>query len=232
LISLKNKTIYHLDDDPEVLTLVKIACQKRLGIEYKEFTTAESFLTALKQKTPDLCIIDLNLKESAGAGFMVTKAIRNRDIGKMPIIVMSRRSYAKDISLALESGASDFLPKPVDFDLLTEKITFLLKGAETNSFPMHKIKNPISANLEIHLRPLMVDEAYLYVSSKFFVLKNTKLIVKHTIVKKIFDEPSKEFVVHNCELESHDGSYTLKLIPKDPSDEYFEKIHRFLLLMS
>tara|TARA_R110000868_G_scaffold175888_5_gene413122 strand:- start:2481 stop:3176 length:696 start_codon:yes stop_codon:yes gene_type:complete len=231
-MGLEKKVIYHLDDDPEVLALVKIACQKRLGIEYKEFTTVESFLTALKNRAPDLCIVDLNLKESAGAGFMVTKAIRNKGVGSMPIIVMSRRSYAKDISLALESGASDFLPKPVDFDLLSEKISFLLKGAETNSFPMHKIKNPISANLEIHLRPTMVDETYLYVSSKFFVLKNTKMIVKHTLIKKIFGEPTKEFVVHDCELENHDGSYTLKLIPKDPGDDYFEKLHRFLLLMT
>lgn len=228
----ERKIIYHLDDDPEILDFMKVVCTQRLKVEYLEFQTVESFLKAIKVKAPDLCIIDLNLEESPGAGFAVTKAIRNKASGKMPIIVMSRRSDPKDISLALDFGASDFLPKPVDIELLVEKVTYLLKGAENNSFPIHKMRNPIKGTLEVHLKPKMIDEVYLHMNSKFFVLKNTPVMVQHTIIKKIFGVPKKEFLVNDCQLESHDGSYSLRMLPKEPDDEYFEKIHRFILSMT
>lgn len=223
------KTIFHLDDDPEVLKLVKLVFEKRLSVSYQGFETVEAFLNAVKVKQPDLCIIDLNLTESLGAGFAVTKTIRKKAQGKMPIIVMSKRSHSKDISLALEFGASDFLAKPVDFDLLIEKVMYLLRGAESNMFPVHRIKKPVTGVLEVQLRPIMIDEAYLYVNSKFFILKNTTIRLQHTLLTKIFGEPKKEFVVHDCQLESHEGQYTLMLIPRDPKDDYFDKIHRYLL---
>ncbi len=223
------KKIFHLDDDSEILTVVKSVFEKRMSVNYQGFETVEEFLNAVKKKQPDLCIIDLNLTESLGAGFAVTKAIRNKALGKMPIIVMSKRSHSKDISLALEFGASDFLAKPVDFDLLIEKAMYLLRGAESNLFPVHRIKKPIAGNLEVHLKPLMIDEAYLYVSSKFFILKNTSINFQHTLLTKIFGEATKEFLVHDCQLESHEGNYILKLIPKNPKDDYFDKINRFIL---
>ncbi len=223
------KTIFHIDDDVEILNLVKSVFEKRLSVNYQGFETVEDFLHAIKNKQPDLCIIDLNLTESLGAGFAVTKAIRNKAEGKMPIIVMSKRSHAKDISLALEFGASDFLAKPVDFDLLIEKVMYLLRGAESNMFPVHRIKKPVTGTLEVHLKPVMLDEAYLYVKSKFFILKNTTINMQHTLLSKIFGESKKDFLVHDCQLESHEGQYILKLIPKNPKDDYFDKIHRYLL---
>ncbi len=223
------KTIFHLDDDAEILTVVKSVFEKRMSVNYQGFETVEKFLSAVKQRQPDLCIIDLNLTESLGAGFAVTKAIRNKALGKMPIIVMSKRSHSKDISLALEFGASDFLAKPVDFDLLIEKAMYLLRGAESNLFPVHRIRKPIAGTLEVHLKPVMIDEAYLYVSSKFFVLKNTAISLQHPLLSKIFGDAKKDFLVHDCQLESHEGTYILKLIPKNPTDTYFDKINRFIL---
>lgn len=223
------KVVYHLDDDPDIHLPVQMVCQKRLNLEHHSFTTVESFLKRIKEKAPDLCIVDINLMESVGAGFAVIQAIRNKFSGTMPILVVSRRSSSKDVSIALEVGASDFLPKPIDFSLLIEKITYLLEGAEQNAFPFKKIIHELHGELEFHLKPTLIDEVYIHMESSFYVLRSTPIRVKHEIINTIFGKPEIELIVHDCRLQENESTFSLRLIQRDPSDEYFDKIQRFLL---
>lgn len=223
------KVIYHLDDDIDIHPPVALICTKHLGHVHKKFLEAENFLKAIKDAPPDLCIVDLNLTIGIGAGFSVVQAIRNKFEGKMPIIVISRRSSAKDVSIALEVGASDFLPKPIDFSLLAEKITYLLEGAEQNAFPFKKMLKPLPGKLELHFNPIMIDEVYIHLRSKFFVLRGAEIELEHELVKTIFGTDRISLSVHDClPLETGDA-YSLRMIPKKPTDEYFAKLHRYLL---
>lgn len=223
------KLIYHLDDDIEIHPPLAAICSKQLKLTYKAFTKIEDFLLAIKTKTPDLCIVDLNLAESLGAGFAVIQAIRKKFGGTMPIMVISRRSSAKDVSIALEVGASDFLPKPIDFSLFTEKMIYLLEGAEQNAFPFRKIVKPIPGKLEFHLQPILIDEVYIHLKSKFYVLRSTSLTLKHPLIKKIFDQDKVELEVHDCRPMEDGEAYSLRMIAKNPNEEYFDRLHRFLL---
>lgn len=121
------------------------------------------------------------------------------------------------------------MPKPIDFSLLAEKVTYLLEGAEQNAFPFKKMLHPLAGQLELHLNPIMIDEVYIHLRSKFFVLRGTEIELKHTFIKSIFGKESITLGVHDCRpLESGDA-YSLRMIPKNPNEEYFDRLHRYLL---
>lgn len=226
---INKKIIYHLDDDVDICRIAEAFITKKLGYRYKSFSSVESFLKALKSDSADLCIIDLNLPESTGAGFAVIQAIRKKLTGKMPILVLSRRSTAKDISIAIEVGASDFLAKPIDFVLLEEKLLYLLDGASRNSFPLFKIKKPIEGKLELHLRPLMIDELYIHMQSHFYIKKGTTITIAGKLINELFSETEKELVVHDCRFIEFDSQYSIRLIAKNQDQHYFDSLHRYLV---
>src|SRR5690606_31856708 len=185
---------------------------------YRAFVTVQDFLNAIKENTPDLCIVDLNLAESLGAGFAVIQAIRNKLGENMPVLVISRRSSAKDVSIALQVGASDFLPKPIDFSLFLEKVIYLLEGAEQNAFPFRKILHPIAGELEIELKPILIDEIYLHFESRFFVLRGTELTLTSDLMNRIFGQKEICLEVHDCRPLESGEAYSLRMMAKNPSD--------------
>jgi len=113
--------------------------------------------------------------------------------------------------------------------LLAEKITYLLEGAEQNAFPFKKMLHPLPGKLELHLNPIMIDEVYIHMRSKFFVLRGTEIELKHELIKSIFGTESFTMAVHDCRPMETGDAYSLRMIPKDPTDEYFDRLHRYLL---
>lgn len=75
---------------------------------------------SLAQETrPDLVLMDISLPGLDG--FQATKLIR-QSFPQMPIIGLSAHAMQEDIQKALDVGCCDYLTKPVDEDLLLQKI--------------------------------------------------------------------------------------------------------------
>ncbi|MEJ2185935.1 MAG: response regulator [Gemmatimonadota bacterium] len=72
---------------------------------------------------PDLILMDLMMPELDG--FEATRRIRAaRETRQTPIITVTALSGARQ--LALDAGADDFIPKPIDSGRLVEKLRTLL----------------------------------------------------------------------------------------------------------
>jgi CheY-like chemotaxis protein len=68
-------------------------------------------------KSPDLILIDLELPKLDGLG--VTRNLRRHPkLRKTPIIIVSGHDPAKHRQSAIDAGCTDYLLKPIDFDLL------------------------------------------------------------------------------------------------------------------
>ncbi len=118
---MKKINILTIDDDLDFNRLLQVKL-KKISTNIKTTTTPEEFLEEIKTFKPDLCIIDINLDKYLGAGFQLIQAIRNRLESQLIIFVISRRSSQEDMAYALELGANEYLPKPLDDLLLREKI--------------------------------------------------------------------------------------------------------------
>lgn len=112
-MSLKKYSILAIDDDPDVLTAVRLL----LKPEVKEITTEknpENIPALLSKLTPDLVLLDMNFKASINTGNEGIYWLKRVKELKPDVAVIMITAYG-DIDLAVRSlkeGASDFVVKP------------------------------------------------------------------------------------------------------------------------
>jgi two-component system response regulator RpaA len=123
----KPKTILVVDDDPQVVEMIHCA----LRLAGFSVATAPDGVTALKMARallPDLILLDLVLPELDG--FSVCETLRrDRTTASIPIIMLTGLSSQLNRFAGLESGANDYLPKPLDLSLLIARIRTLISEA-------------------------------------------------------------------------------------------------------
>ncbi|HLZ31261.1 MAG TPA: response regulator transcription factor [Chloroflexota bacterium] len=95
------------------------------GYVVRRAGSADEALTTLEQTRADLILMSLMLPDTDGLILCSTLKTQFR----APIIVLSARGGEVDRALALESGAIDLVPKPVDVDeLLTQVRAVVTQG--------------------------------------------------------------------------------------------------------
>jgi CheY-like chemotaxis protein len=84
----------------------------------------EGISKACKEK-PDLIIMDVMMPGLDG--FAACKMIReNKEIKGIPVILLTGKGMVGDMEKGFAAGASDFMVKPVDWDILFLKIKKLI----------------------------------------------------------------------------------------------------------
>lgn len=120
------KSIYVVDDDDEIRTLLKTYLEKH------QFTvhTAESgeaFLADFRpEQAIDLVILDIMLPGQDG--FSVCRALRAQS--QVPVVMLTANSDEMDRIIGLEIGADDYLAKPFNPRELLARIKAILRRME------------------------------------------------------------------------------------------------------
>lgn len=116
----KRKTILVVDDEETVLFVSKNHLTAA-GYDVLTATTGKSALALMEQTMPDLVLLDVMMPEMNG--FAVCRAIReNPAWRKLPVIMVTGLHVKADSEESLQSGASDFLSKPVNPEELLKRI--------------------------------------------------------------------------------------------------------------
>ncbi|NNE54448.1 MAG: response regulator [Flavobacteriales bacterium] len=111
-----------VEDDEDIRFLLK-RYFRRMKIEVMEAGTLGEAATFLDQLDENVLVtLDLNLPDGSGFDFLSTIIAANK---KCPVIVCS--AYSDRAEKALELGAKEFLPKPIQFDELGEVVKPYLK---------------------------------------------------------------------------------------------------------
>lgn len=119
------RTIYVLDDEPDILELIKLNLTKA-GFESKCFDRAMPLLHALKTELPELLVLDLMLPDIDG--IEVCHRIRSHPEWKdLPIIMLTAKVDTNERIHGLESGADDYLTKPFSPKELVARINSILR---------------------------------------------------------------------------------------------------------
>jgi CheY-like chemotaxis protein len=89
----------------------------------------EAVDACLKPDNYDVILMDLMMPRMDG--FQAMKAIRDMDSRKAtPIIALTAKAMKGDHEKALESGANDYLPKPINISSLTTVLKVWVKERE------------------------------------------------------------------------------------------------------
>lgn len=186
-IKKNNKLILMIDDDKIINSIISHRL-KNMGLRIETFTDPIVFLEQLKQKIPDLCIVDLNL-DVVGAGYLLIQAIRKNYSQEMPILILSSESGGDAVAHGLECGANDYLIKPLSRRGLEEKINFYLNqdNAEEELFSMRNVPNNLNdASLSFSVRITNISEKGVQLVSSHLIKKRTIVTLKGKIIKQIF----------------------------------------------
>ncbi|WP_107668192.1 hybrid sensor histidine kinase/response regulator [Cyanothece sp. BG0011] len=113
-----------VDDIPDNLFLVKLALEQE-GHELVLVNDGPSALAQIDRRPPDLILLDVMMPGMDG--YEVTQKIReNSSLSYIPILLITAHEQSNVVK-GLDSGADDFIRKPVQIDELQARVRSLLR---------------------------------------------------------------------------------------------------------
>ena len=119
------KTILVVDDEPKIVTLARDYLE-HAGFAVLTAGDGPSVLATIRQRRPDLVVLDLGLPGLDGLD--LTRELR-RD-STVPIVMLTARDDELDKLLGLELGADDYLTKPFSPRELVARVRAVLRRAD------------------------------------------------------------------------------------------------------
>jgi len=110
------------DDDEGILDLVDLVLGGE-GFDTIAEINSLNVTGVIEREKPDLVLLDLWMPVLSGDQLLRTLR-SNPQTKHLPVLVISASSDGK--SIAMNAGATDFIPKPFDLDSLVNKVKRLL----------------------------------------------------------------------------------------------------------
>lgn len=120
--------ILYVEDDPTIAQVISVS----LSDEGFDVTLAENGsigIAIAKEREFDLVIVDLRLPDISGLD-VVREIRRTTDV---PIVIFTAFGDTQSVVAGLESGADDFLSKPIASLELAARLRAILRRTESNS---------------------------------------------------------------------------------------------------
>jgi len=114
-----------VDDDPMIRMLVRETLQQK-GFAIEEAENGKLALDTLETCRPDVILLDVLMPEMNG--FETCRALRELPQGKhVPVMMMTGLDDLESINHAFETGATDFITKPLNYAILGHRVRYLLR---------------------------------------------------------------------------------------------------------
>ncbi|MBI4382833.1 MAG: response regulator transcription factor [Nitrospinae bacterium] len=190
-------SILIVDDDKDLLELLKL----KLGKEDFKVHVAydgKSGIDAVKNKAPDLVILDVNMPRMNGLD--VCKILRSEPKTKnLPIIMLTAKNEEIDRVLGLEFGADDYISKPFSVRELVLRIKNILKRSRP---PEEK-----PASLHYGILTVDMDNHEVKVKNKLVSLTLTEFKLLAMLLERPGQVKSRDFLLEEI-WEYGDGVYS------------------------
>jgi pilus assembly protein CpaE len=129
------KKILIVDDEVETLRLISIAL-RRQGLQVINANNGTQALELAITENPNLIILDIMMPDISG--FEVVKRLKkNKKTTDIPVLIFSARNQLDDKVTGYESGADDYLTKPIHPAELISHVKTLLDKS-TSPEPTHR----------------------------------------------------------------------------------------------
>ncbi|HEY1536533.1 MAG TPA: response regulator, partial [Polyangiaceae bacterium] len=121
------RTVLIIDDEIQMRRTLAAALRGQ-SYEVIEAATGTDGLLKLASRMPRIVLLDLGLPDMDG----VEVARKIREQSDVPIIVISVRGDEKNQVLALDSGANDYITKPVREGAFLARVRAVLRSTDPN----------------------------------------------------------------------------------------------------
>ena len=184
---MKQHLIQIIEDDISVKKLLEITF-KEYEFDYISSENKKNALLMFLSHNPNLLIVDLGLPD--GDGKDLIKQIR--EISKVPIIVLTARHDEKEIVLALDAGADDYITKPFSVNELLARIRANLRRKISDDRSLNDKFTCNDLELDITSRSISLRGEKLkltpieYELLKYFMLNTNKTLTHKQILQEVW----------------------------------------------
>ena len=117
--------IYIVEDDQNIREIESFAL-KNSGYQIQDFSSGKEFYRAVKERKPDLVILDIMLPDEDGMEIL-QKLRKNPETKRLPIMMVTAKTTEIDRVKGLDSGADDYMTKPFGVMELISRVKALLR---------------------------------------------------------------------------------------------------------
>jgi DNA-binding response OmpR family regulator len=176
-----------VDDDELILKVARSVLQKA-GYAVTVVKDGHAALEALDLELFDMVITDANMPNGI-SGFQLAAAIRKKDrLVGIPIMFLTGRKDNADVTQALDAGADDYVVKPIEPDILLQKVATLIESKKTAyGFQYVKIKTPGTWSLDFEI--IAISEQGLTLVSRSSILPGTKVRIDSELFEEMLINP-------------------------------------------
>lgn len=127
-------------DDELVIRVTLTDHLEEAGFMVDEADTGEGCLATFEISVPDIVLLDVGLPGING--FEVCRRLRSHKYGAhLPIVMITGQGDLNSIEIAYQSGATDFIVKPINFNLLIYRLQFLIRAQQLAERLRHSESN-------------------------------------------------------------------------------------------
>jgi two-component system response regulator CpxR len=199
------------DDDIE---LCELLCQylQTEGFTVSAVHNGQEVITAFKNKTFDLLILDVMLPQLTG--FEVLRELRKNS--KVPVLMLTARGDDIDRIIGLEMGADDYLPKPCNPRELVARMRAILRRTQQSHDTPAEILTVgnISLDLGKHIAHLEGQELFI-TSTEFNILAMLLRNAGKVVSKEELNEKAlgRKLTAFDRSMDMHVSNIRKKLGP-------------------
>ena len=174
------------------------------------------FLSKLEVENPDIVLVDKEI--GFEDGFDLIHEIRKHQVyGSLPIIVITGRATESNKAEAIQFGADDLLPKPVQVNDLVLRIEALLRRSQSYISNEQTLKfSGIEINLRLHsitvnAKPIELTKTEYKIFTEL-ILKKGQIISREQVAQKFLsfkNQSPRTIDVHVTSLRKKLGDHGL-----------------------
>jgi two-component system, OmpR family, alkaline phosphatase synthesis response regulator PhoP len=130
-------TMLIVEDDPDIMELLAYTLGKE-GYEVLQAPSGEAGLKAVKDRTPDIVVLDVMLPGMDGLE-LLRRLKSDTSSRKTPVILVSAKGEESDIVAGLELGADDYVTKPFSPRVLVARVRTALRRSVDRDVEMPEV---------------------------------------------------------------------------------------------
>ena len=138
-------------DDTQAVRTALLILLEEAGHHVRLACDGDEALAQYRLRRPDVLVLDVMMP--CRNGYQVLKQVRRND-PLLPVLFLSAKGSPADVSLGLDLGSDDYLPKPFDNEVLLSRINALLRRARAATEPLLREDSSVS---RFHLGSHVLD---------------------------------------------------------------------------
>lgn len=180
--------IYIVEDDVNIREIEGFSL-KNSGYQIRDFGCAADFFEGMKEKLPNLIILDVMLPDEDGLS-IIKKVRSHSDSRKIPVIMVTAKTTELDKVKGLDLGADDYMTKPFGVMELISRVKALLRRCEGTEDEKNYTVGSLFLDIEKHsvaVNGETVELTYKEYELLRFLMQNAGIVTsRESIMERVW----------------------------------------------